>query len=654
MKNTINLVNSTYAQTGTSTKTNELGMREMQARAFEKRNAPKLLIKAPPASGKSRALMFIALDKLHNQGIKKAIIAVPEKSIGASFRNTELSKFGFFADWKVDSRNNLCLDDKIEDSGKVAAFERFMESDDRVLLCTHATLRFAFEKVSTDKFNNCLLAIDEFHHASTYDNRLGDLLRDVIKNSNAHIIAMTGSYFRGDNVPILTPEDENNFEKITYTYYEQLNGYTYLKSLGIGYHFYTGSYLSEGALDAVLDTSKKTIIHIPNVNSKESTQQGKHEEVSHIFDILGDWQEKDKDEIDIIKSRNGKILRVANLVDDDPKHREILSRYLSKVAQDDINAVDIIIALNMAKEGFDWPFCEHALTIGYRSSLTEIVQIIGRCTRDSFNKTKAQFTNLIVSPNGTRDEVVVATNDLLKAITASLLMEQVLAPEFKFTPREIGDNAPAKPGEIKIKGLPKVKEGSKIKKIIENDLHDLTAKTLQDSKIQQASARGDSDPEYIKARESIIIRQQYPDLNDDEVEIVRKYMHAQMVIKTNPPQPKNNSTEDDPFLRVGNKFININEIDINLIDSINPFSQSFEVISRQVDADIFKQIKLALDSSKIELSEAEVLELIPELMAFLEANDGRPPEANSTDKHEKLMYQIFAWLSKNHSKYEDK
>lgn len=92
---TINLVNATYAQTGASAKTDKLGMREMQARAFEKRNAPKLLIKAPPASGKSRALMFIALDKLYNQDIKKAIIAVPEKAIGASFRNTELSKFGF-------------------------------------------------------------------------------------------------------------------------------------------------------------------------------------------------------------------------------------------------------------------------------------------------------------------------------------------------------------------------------------------------------------------------------------------------------------------------------------------------------------------------------------------------------------------------------
>lgn len=85
-----------YARNGSSKKSNELGMRVMQERAFEKRGEQYLLIKSPPASGKSRALMFIALDKLHNQNIKKAIIVVPEKSIGASFNNEPLSQYGFY------------------------------------------------------------------------------------------------------------------------------------------------------------------------------------------------------------------------------------------------------------------------------------------------------------------------------------------------------------------------------------------------------------------------------------------------------------------------------------------------------------------------------------------------------------------------------
>ncbi len=96
---------------------------------------------------------------------------------------------------------------------------------------------------------------------------------------------MTGSYFRGDAVPVLHADDEAKFDKVTYNYYEQLNGYTYLKSLGIGYHFYQGRYTS--ALNEVLDTDKKTILHIPSVQSGESTKD-KLREVDTILDSIGE------------------------------------------------------------------------------------------------------------------------------------------------------------------------------------------------------------------------------------------------------------------------------------------------------------------------------------------------------------------------------
>ena len=81
-------------------------------------------------------------------------------------------------------------------------------------------------------------------------------------------------------------------------------------------------------------------------------------------------------------------------------------------------------------------WCEHALTVGYRASLTEIVQIIGRATRDAPGKSNARFTNLIAEPDASEDAVTEAINDTLKAIAASLLMEQVLAPRFNFTPKK--------------------------------------------------------------------------------------------------------------------------------------------------------------------------------------------------------------------------
>jgi hypothetical protein len=65
---------------------------------------------------------------------------------------------------------------------------------------------------------------------------------------------MTGSYFRGDAEAVLQPEDEGKFDSITYTYYEQLNGYRYLKQLDIGCCFYSKGYVESlaEALDSTI------------------------------------------------------------------------------------------------------------------------------------------------------------------------------------------------------------------------------------------------------------------------------------------------------------------------------------------------------------------------------------------------------------------
>ena len=188
MTKTVQLLNQTYAQTGNSTAMNNMGMRKMQSRAFAKRQSQYLLIKSPPASGKSRAMMFLALDKLMNQGIKKVIVAVPEMSIGKSFKSTELAKYGFFADWEVDDRYNLCLNNYQSDNTKTEIFSEFLHSSNRVgdespkiLVCTHHSLRYGYDKVAdVSLFNDVLLGIDEFHHVSA--GEITDLGQSLTKS----------------------------------------------------------------------------------------------------------------------------------------------------------------------------------------------------------------------------------------------------------------------------------------------------------------------------------------------------------------------------------------------------------------------------------------------------------------------------------------
>src|ERR1035438_3859964 len=404
-------ISVSYARNGSSTRANALGMRPMQERAYEKRGEQYLLIKSPPASGKSRALMFIALDKLRNQRLKQAVIVVPKKAIGASFLDEPLTKFGFGEDWRVQPKWNLCNAPGGDDGGKVKSVGAFLESADKVLVCTHATFRFAVNEYGVGKFDDRLIAVDEFHHVSVSpDNKLGLHLGQFIARNRVHIVAMTGSYFRGDAEAVLDPQDEANFDSVTYTYYEQLNGYEYLKQLDIGYFFYSGSYVDD--ILKVLDPAEKAIIHIPNVNSRESTKD-KIKEVEHIIGKMGDWQGTDPATgFQLVKIPSGKVLRIADLVEDDPARRDRVVSALKDPAQKfNRDHVDIIIALGMAKEGFDWIWCEHALTVGYRSSLTEIVQIIGRVTRDAVGKTRAQFTNLIAEPDATQGLVSEAVND---------------------------------------------------------------------------------------------------------------------------------------------------------------------------------------------------------------------------------------------------
>lgn len=634
----VNVVQVEYARDGSSVHTDALGMREMQQRVFAKRAAQYLLVKAPPASGKSRALMFVGLDKLYNQGRKKVIVAVPERSIGGSFAPAALTKQGFFADWEIEPQHNLCTPGG--SASKVQQFVDFLGGPGVTLVCTHATLRFAYEILPASAFDGSVLAIDEFHHVSadTASNRLGDLLKGIMAGSDAHVVAMTGSYFRGDTVPVLSAEDEANFTPVTFNYYDQLNGYEHLKSLGIGHHFYQGRYTS--AIHEVLDLDRKTIVHIPNVNSGESTKD-KIEEVGAVLDVIGEVLEQEPTGILRVRRRDtGAILRVADLVDDtDQLERAELLHHLSTVASKDRDAVDIIVALGMAKEGFDWPFAEHALTVGYRASLTEVIQIIGRVTRDSPDKAHAQFTNLLAQPDAGTDEVKVSVNNMLKAITASLLMEQVLAPNFAFKAR-LGDTDERKPGELRIKGFAEP-TSDRVKQIVATDLNDLKATILQDGAFIKAAA-GHIDAEVTnKLLIPKIIRERYPDLDETQVEEIRQQVVVDSVVKNGEVR----QVGDKRFLLMADKFVNIDDLDINLIDSVNPFQRAFEVLSKSVTTSVLRLIQDSITATRVDVTEEEARLIWPKIKQFTQVYQ-RQPDVRSADPIEKRYAEVLLWLQR--------
>ena len=662
-------VSIAVGHTGRSTNVNELGMRPMQERVYQMRGEQFLLIKSPPASGKSRALMYIALDKLANQGVKQALVVVPERSIGSSFSDEPLSAHGFWADWTVKPRWNLCAmpggeDDKAS-KGKVKAVGEFLASEDASLVCTHATFRFAVEALGPEAFDGRLIAIDEFHHvAINEENVLGMQLKELLNRGQVHVVAMTGSYFRGDAAAILSAEDEARFATVTYTYYEQLNGYQYLKSLDLGYWFYSGSYLE--AIHEVLDPSLKTIVHIPNVNSSASSTD-KYAEVNEIMGALGEWIGRDETtDFHLVRQKDtGRILKVADLVDDSDTNRrsKVLGALRDPAHRNDRDHVDVIIALGMAKEGFDWIWCEHALTVGYRNSLTEIVQIIGRVTRDAPNKSRAKFTNLVAEPMAAQSDVVEAVNDTLKAIAASLLMEQVIAPRFDFTPKDTGP----KPGfdyggdgykegetnigvnevtgtvSIEIKGLKEM--GPEAARICREDLNDVIAAVVQD---KDTLSKGLFDAENTVPQETTqvripkIIRDRYPELSEEDVEAVRQRTVAALTLVQTTVKTEEKVNANLGLLEGVRRFVlHVRELSVDLIDSINPFGEAYAVLARTMNEDTLRQMQEKIAAKKVSIPEDEALALARRALDW-QREKGRPVQITSADAWERRLAEGVA------------
>jgi len=390
---------------------------------------------------------------------------------------------------------------------------------------------------------------------------------------------------------------------------------------------------------------------------------------------LGDWKGVDPATgFHLVQTKNGRTLRVADLVDDSDsaQRSKVLAALKDPAQKENRDNVDIIIALGMAKEGFDWIWCEHALTIGYRSSLTEIVQIIGRATRDAQGKERARFTNLIAEPAAEQAAVAEAVNDMLKAISASLLMEQVLAPRYEFTPKNSGpqegfDYGPDgyKPGRsnvgvneatgqyhVEINGLatPQTPEATRICK---EDLNEVVTSFLQDKTVLERGLfdKDNTLPEELtQLRMGKIVRDRYPELSEADQEAIRQHAIAAMNItqqaKLALARADAQGTQGDTALIDGvRKFVNVRDLDIDLIDRINPFDAAYAVLAKAMDEKSLRQVQASIAAKRVSIPEDEARELAKRALQFKNER-GRLPDINSADAWEKKMAEGVAALAR--------
>ena len=103
---------------------------------------------------------------------------------------------------------------------------------------------------------------------------------------------------------------------------------------------------------------------------------------------------------------------------------------------------------------------------------------------------------------------------------------------------------------------------------------------------------------------------------------------------------------------MANSFVNLDDLTIDLIDSVNPFQHAFEVISKKVGTDVFRVIQDTIAGSRIDMSDEDALALVPQIKSFVVSHNGKYPMLNSNDKNEKLLAQAQAYLTARYAQLQ--
>ena len=577
--------------------------RRWQTECFETiaPKTPIALINAPTGSGKSTMLSMLAYQRTVSDNKKKTIIAVPQTVIGKGF-NTKVFKLpnDKVIDWSVGV--DLCTNAK----DTVEQFSSFLKEDifyseaypfERILVCTHATLVAAFQSLSQEDkqtyWNNLLICIDETHHLQMHEiadevynmNSLGQVVDYSFRNNN-EIILVSATMFRGDQKGLVSDELIEDAVKYNLPFDKYMEEMKHLKSFSYDFIIDTNEYttdISKCINNLFLDDLKKLFIYIPHPKSYMSSGN-KIQEIQDILEQLKTNLNGDK----ITLNENTGIYHITNILGLDYKVCDLVDENLSKrsirfvnneIINKDRNALDCVIALNRAKEGFDWEHANGMIVVGQRNSLTDVIQMVGRLLRDKQGKEKVKALHMLpFSPNQpTAPNLDNSLNDFFKAIAISLLMEDVFAP----TPLQTNDES-APTGQLS--GSSSSSVSSNIfddLELDENqrlDLFDKAQKSLVNIAGGLVESQGTYSPEELKEQMPSIMQKWVEENNiqadEYQIEELAKKVYNQFAKRTLQMQG-----------------INVSNINWQMIESADPIEFTLRYVGKDTTLESLKELR---------------------------------------------------------------
>ena len=423
------------------------GPRNWQKKAFRKLYKKMFaIINAPMGSGKSWLMCLLAAYKLQKDPNLRCIIAVPQTIIASGFEEANLLMPRTNKELRWFAQHNMCMETPSE--GTIKTVIKFLEGpygffQDRILLCTHATIIAVYKRLKETKqlklLHNLVCWIDEAHHLknalvegledATISNGIGELVNYLTRyGKNVHLGLATASFFRGDRLSLLTPKMEEKFTRFNLPYDDYLESMKYLRSFNFDF-LLSGPDFIKGIRTLLKTRIGKDIIYIPPPNSR-CALGCKYETCDQIIEayrkVFGGKRIDRDDGVTILRRKDGKELKILDLVQEEL--RKDKKAFVGKIKDKD--DLDVVIALGMFKEGANWIWADRAIIVGARASLLDEFQMIGRLFRDAKGKKNVEVVQLLpFSLDQTNSEKFRENlNNYLKAIYASLILENIFNP----------------------------------------------------------------------------------------------------------------------------------------------------------------------------------------------------------------------------------
>jgi hypothetical protein len=91
--------------------------------------------------------------------------------------------------------------------------------------------------------------------------------------------------------------------------------------------------------------------------------------------------------------------------------------------------------------------------------------------------------------------------------------------------------------------------------------------------------------------------------------------------------------------------MDVRELDIDLIDRVNPFGEAYAILSKTMSEESLKQVQAVISAKKVKLTPEEARDLAKRALKFKQER-GRLPSITAADAWERRMAEGVAYLQR--------